>query len=315
MVTRRHTDRHAAWRPRWRLSRRVRRARLAQSGDTVHQRHSCCQPPLHRHRAVRLRDLRGADMGGFSGLAGDYRAGTTGHSGGGSARQRICCAWYQIALREAAFALGTPKWRVIMTITLKCRPRSGVATGVLLAVARISGETAPLLFTALSNQFWNVLTSIKPMANLPVTIFKFAMSPFQDSAAARLGWRVPDHDRCSGPQHHCCACTVLQTFPINMLPSIPLPHAISTAPATSGNIKLARTQSELLLRQISRAEEYLARDSREEGHRVHRTIGMWQIDFAAHLQSYVRAVSGSAGGGRDQHGWRESVSPPTRTWP
>jgi phosphate transport system permease protein len=81
-------------------------------------------------------------------------------------------------LREAAFALGTPKWRVILTITLTSA-RSGVMTGVLLAVARISGETAPLLFTALSNQFWN-LDVTKPMANLPVTIFKFAMSPFQN---------------------------------------------------------------------------------------------------------------------------------------
>ena len=81
-------------------------------------------------------------------------------------------------LREAAFALGTPRWKVIMSITLKSA-RAGVVTGVLLAVARIAGETAPLLFTALSNQFWS-LDLGRPMANLPVTIFKFAMSPFQN---------------------------------------------------------------------------------------------------------------------------------------
>jgi phosphate transport system permease protein len=81
-------------------------------------------------------------------------------------------------LREAAFALGTPRWKVIMSITLKSA-RAGVVTGVLLAVARISGETAPLLFTALSNQFWS-LDLGQPMANLPVTIFKFAMSPFKN---------------------------------------------------------------------------------------------------------------------------------------
>ncbi|HEY0250499.1 MAG TPA: phosphate ABC transporter permease PstA [Kofleriaceae bacterium] len=81
-------------------------------------------------------------------------------------------------LREAAFALGTPRWKVIMSITLKSA-RAGVVTGVLLAVARIAGETAPLLFTALSNQFWS-LDLGQPMANLPVTIFKFAMSPFQN---------------------------------------------------------------------------------------------------------------------------------------
>jgi len=82
------------------------------------------------------------------------------------------------ALREAAFGLGAPKWMVIRKVTLSAA-RAGVVTGVLLAVARISGETAPLLFTALSNQFWS-LDLTEPMANLPVTIFKFAMSPFAD---------------------------------------------------------------------------------------------------------------------------------------
>jgi phosphate transport system permease protein len=82
------------------------------------------------------------------------------------------------SLREAAFALGAKKWKVIIMVTARAA-RAGIVTGVLLAIARISGETAPLLFTALSNQFWSVdLTA--PMANLPVTIFKFAMSPFAD---------------------------------------------------------------------------------------------------------------------------------------
>ncbi|MFZ5547087.1 MAG: phosphate ABC transporter permease PstA [Pseudomonadota bacterium] len=82
------------------------------------------------------------------------------------------------ALREAAYALGTPKWKVILSITLKAA-RAGVVTGVLLALARVSGETAPLLFTALSNQFWTSDLSA-PMASLPVTIFKFAMSPYEN---------------------------------------------------------------------------------------------------------------------------------------
>ena len=82
------------------------------------------------------------------------------------------------ALREAAYALGTPKWKVILSVTLKAA-RAGVITGVLLAVARIAGETAPLLFTALSNQFWTSDLT-QPMASLPVTIFKFAMSPYQN---------------------------------------------------------------------------------------------------------------------------------------
>ena len=87
-------------------------------------------------------------------------------------------------LREAAYALGAPKWRVIINITLKAA-RTGVITGVLLAVARISGETAPLLFTALSNQFWTSSLG-QPMASLPVTIFKFAMSPYENWQ--KLAW-------------------------------------------------------------------------------------------------------------------------------
>ncbi len=81
-------------------------------------------------------------------------------------------------LREAAYALGAPKWKVITKITLRAA-RAGVVTGLLLAVARISGETAPLLFTALNNQFWTSSLT-EPMASLPVTIFKFAMSPYEN---------------------------------------------------------------------------------------------------------------------------------------
>jgi phosphate transport system permease protein len=87
-------------------------------------------------------------------------------------------------LREAAYALGAPKWKVILSITLKAA-RTGVITGILLAVARISGETAPLLFTALSNQFWTSSLG-QPMASLPVTIFKFAMSPYENWQ--KLAW-------------------------------------------------------------------------------------------------------------------------------
>jgi phosphate transport system permease protein len=81
-------------------------------------------------------------------------------------------------LREAAYALGAPKWKVILKITLRSA-RAGVVTGVLLAVARIAGETAPLLFTALNNQFFTSDLG-QPMASLPVTIFKFAMSPYEN---------------------------------------------------------------------------------------------------------------------------------------
>jgi phosphate transport system permease protein len=81
-------------------------------------------------------------------------------------------------LREAAAALGTPKWRIVTAISYRAALQ-GMLTGVLLAVARISGETAPLLFTALNNQFWSTDMNA-PMANLPVVIFQFALSPYED---------------------------------------------------------------------------------------------------------------------------------------
>jgi phosphate transport system permease protein len=82
-----------------------------------------------------------------------------------------------VQLREAAAALGAPRWKVVIAIAYRA-PRPGILTGVLLAIARISGETAPLLFTALNNQFWGRMST--PLANLPVVIFQFAMSPYED---------------------------------------------------------------------------------------------------------------------------------------
>jgi phosphate transport system permease protein len=88
------------------------------------------------------------------------------------------------SLREAAFALGAPRWKVSTLVTLRAA-KSGVVTGLLLAVARISGETAPLLFTALNNQFYSTNMGA-PMANLPVVIYQFAMSPYENWI--RLAW-------------------------------------------------------------------------------------------------------------------------------
>ena len=82
------------------------------------------------------------------------------------------------AMREASFALGAPKWMVIMKVTLKAA-MAGMLTGILLAIARVSGETAPLLFTSLSNQFWSTSLN-EPIASLPVTIYQFAMSPYSN---------------------------------------------------------------------------------------------------------------------------------------
>ena len=88
------------------------------------------------------------------------------------------------SLREAAAALGAPQWKVISFVTLRAA-RAGILTGILLAIARISGETAPLLFTALNNQFFSNNMN-QPMANLPVVIFQFAMSPYDDRRS--LAW-------------------------------------------------------------------------------------------------------------------------------
>jgi len=87
-------------------------------------------------------------------------------------------------LREAALALGAPRWKMVTLVTYRAA-LSGILTGVLLAVARIAGETAPLLFTALNNQFWSTDLT-RPMANLPVVIFQFAMSPYEEWHA--LAW-------------------------------------------------------------------------------------------------------------------------------
>ena len=88
------------------------------------------------------------------------------------------------SLREAAVALGCPTWKMVTLVSYRAA-RAGIVTGVLLAIARISGETAPLLFTALNNQFWSTDMN-RPMANLPVVIFQFAMSPYEDWH--RLAW-------------------------------------------------------------------------------------------------------------------------------
>jgi phosphate ABC transporter, permease protein PstA len=89
------------------------------------------------------------------------------------------------SLREAAAALGTPKWRVVTMVSYRAAMQ-GMVTGVMLAIARISGETAPLLFTALNNQFWSTDLNA-PMANLPVVIFHFALSPYEDWQRLALG--------------------------------------------------------------------------------------------------------------------------------
>jgi phosphate transport system permease protein len=103
------------------------------------------------------------------------------------------------SLREAAFAVGAPRWQVSLKVTLRA-VKSGVVTGVLLAMARITGETAPLLFTALNNQFFST-NMAEPMGNLPVVIFQFAHEPVRQLGQPGLGRRAADHPAGAGGQH------------------------------------------------------------------------------------------------------------------
>ena len=97
---------------------------------------------------------------------------------GNNHAQRMLLRLALTSFNRAIRALGAPRWKVITSVTVRSA-RAGIMTGILLAVARISGETAPLLFTSLNNQFWS-LDMNKPMSNLPVVIFQFAMSPYEN---------------------------------------------------------------------------------------------------------------------------------------
>ena len=101
-------------------------------------------------------------------------------------------------MREAALSLGVPQWKVIVQVLYRSS-LPGIITGVLLALARISGETAPLLFTALNNQYWST-DILSPMANVPVVIFQYAHEPLRKLAHAGLGGRVHPDDVRAGAQ-------------------------------------------------------------------------------------------------------------------
>ena len=194
IVARRDVHQHADRHPRRHLPRRVRQGRLARAGDALHQRHPAVGA-VDRDRPLRLHGLR-AQVGHFSGWAGSFALALIAIP----VVVRTTENMLQLvpgSLREAAVALGAPMWKVILMVTLRA-VRGGVITGMLLAVARISGETAPLLFTALNNQFWSADMNA-PMANLPVVIFQFAMSPFEDWKS--LAWAGGAADHADGARH------------------------------------------------------------------------------------------------------------------
>lgn len=118
-----------------------------------------------------------ATMGGFSGWAGSLALSLIAIPVVVRTTENMMLL-VPTSLREAAFAVGAPHWQVSLKVTLRA-VKSGVVTGILLAIARVTGETAPLLFTALNNQFFSTDMS-QPMGNLPVVIFQFAMSPYDN---------------------------------------------------------------------------------------------------------------------------------------
>ncbi len=124
-----------------------------------------------------------ARMGHFSGWAGAMALATIAIPIVVRTTENML-ALVPVSLREAAAALGAPQWKVVMMVTFRAA-RSGIITGILLAIARISGESAPLLWTALNNQFWSSNLNA-PIANLPYVIFQFAMSPYEDWQ--KLAW-------------------------------------------------------------------------------------------------------------------------------
>ena len=209
-------------------------------------------------------------------------------------------------LREAASALGTPMWKVVVMIAYRAA-RNGIITGILLAIARVSGETAPLLFTALNNQFWSTDMNA-PMASLPVTIFQFALSPYDDWQQPGLGRGADHHRHDPDPQHRrprpCHAWARRKDDhehrdARNRPRRITIEHpgraqARASAPGGAGG-EGQHPQPQLLLRPESGAEEHQPAALRQEGHRLHRSVGLRQVDPAARAEPHLRPLSQAAG--------------------
>lgn len=182
-------------------------------------------------------------------------------------------------MREAAYALGAPQWKTVLFVTLRAA-KAGVVTGIILAVARIVGETAPLLFTALNNQFLSNMN--QPMANLPVVIFQFAMSPYEDWHTLAWAGSLLIGFFCSRPQRagaHAGAYQAaalrapdhkqIKTKRINMTSDI--------------QPKIAVRDLKALLRKFPGAERNQSRYSARQGYRIHWPVRLRQVHAVAHV--------------------------------
>ncbi len=197
-------------------------------------------------------------------------------------------------LREAGLALGLPRWKITTTVIYRAAS-TGILTGALLGIARISGETAPLLFTALNNQYWSSDLGT-PMANMPVVIFQFAMSPYDSWHA--LAWAgalvvtlfvlaLGIVARSGIPAEHLQCDDVGDTLE---------PQAPNAVVGIDGEQAQDRGPgARLLLRQDPRPEGRHRWRCREGGHRADRPVGLRQVHLAAHPQPHLRALRRASG--------------------
>ncbi len=201
-------------------------------------------------------------------------------------------------LREASAALGLPQWLVIRHVAYRAA-RAGIITGVLLAIARITGETAPLLFTALNNQFfsWNLNA---PMASLPVVIFQFALSPYAGLAAARLDRGSPHHRRGARPEHPGAHAFLQEGADM----SLAIHTDVKEAAETPSRDRCALEEKVSVRRLNFYYGDYRALADnnvslyKQQGDGVHRAVRLRQVHAAAHPQPHLRPLSQPAGRGR-----------------
>ena len=197
-------------------------------------------------------------------------------------------------LREAAAALGAPRWQVIRRVAYRAAQRRHV-TGVLLAVARITGETAPLLFTALNNQFWSTDLNA-PMANLPVVIFQFAMSPYEDWQTLAWAGALLITLTVLVLSIIARALLALEKAVMNDATASPIaPHPVAARTPVDAPQASTRTISirnlDFFYGEFQALKDINLPLYDQQGHGVHRAVGLRQVHPAARPQPHVRPLS------------------------
>ena len=195
------------------------------------------------------------------------------------ARPKKCCCWCPTAMREAAYGLGIPRWRTTLSITLRTAT-AGVITGFMLAFARIAGETAPLLFTAFGNQFWN-LKANQPTAALPLQIFVYAISPYDDWH--RQAW---------------AGSLVLIVLIVGAVAAVRIavqPRNVEGSGIAVWVSEFEVRQTECVVRQEPGAARHQYDSAGESCHRADWAFWLRQVDLRSLPESYARDHPGGAG--------------------